>query len=316
MSTAACTTSANAPRRPTKTSGEGPALPQRRRSARDHFRARHHRGHQPGGQHLRAERTFRRATRSSSPPWSTTRTSSPGRCCARRKAPCCAWRPSTTRASCCGRSSRSCSARARDWWPSSHVSNVLGTINPVRQMIEMAHRWNVPVLLDGAQAAPHLKVDVRALDCDFYAFSGHKLFGPTGIGVLYGKAALLAAMPPYQGGGDMISSVTFAKTLYNVIPYKFEAGTPNIAGDAGLGAAIDYLNRARVRRPGRPRAGVARLRHRGARADPRPAAHRHGKREGGGALASCSTACTRTTWARFWTRKASRSAPATTALSR
>jgi cysteine desulfurase/selenocysteine lyase len=123
-----------------------------------------------------------------------------------------------------------------------HVSNVLGTINPVRQMIEWAHRWNVPVLLDGAQAAPHLKVDVRALDCDFYAFSGHKLYGPTGIGVLYGKAALLSAMPPYQGGGDMISSVSFAKTLYNVIPYKFEAGTPNIAGTLGLGAAIDYLN--------------------------------------------------------------------------
>jgi cysteine desulfurase/selenocysteine lyase len=123
-----------------------------------------------------------------------------------------------------------------------HVSNVLGTINPVRQMIEWAHRWNVPVLLDGAQAAPHLKVDVRALDCDFYAFSGHKLYGPTGIGVLYGKAAVLSAMPPYQGGGDMISSVSFAKTLYNVIPYKFEAGTPNIAGTLGLGAAIDYLS--------------------------------------------------------------------------
>jgi cysteine desulfurase/selenocysteine lyase len=124
----------------------------------------------------------------------------------------------------------------------THVSNVLGTINPVAQIIQSAHRWNVPVLLDGAQAAAHLKVDVRALDCDFYAFSGHKLYGPTGIGVLYGKAALLAAMPPYQGGGDMISSVSFAKTVYNVIPYKFEAGTPNIAGTIGLGAAIDYLN--------------------------------------------------------------------------
>jgi len=123
-----------------------------------------------------------------------------------------------------------------------HVSNVLGTINPVAQIIKMAHRWNVPVLLDGAQAAAHLKVDVRALDCDFYTLSGHKLYGPTGIGVLYGKAALLAAMPPYQGGGDMISSVSFAKTTYNVIPYKFEAGTPNIAGTIGLGAAIDYLN--------------------------------------------------------------------------
>jgi cysteine desulfurase/selenocysteine lyase len=124
----------------------------------------------------------------------------------------------------------------------AHVSNALGTINPVRQIIQIAHRWNVPVLLDGAQAAPHLKVDVRELECDFYAFSGHKLFGPTGIGVLYGKASLLEAMPPYQGGGDMISSVTFEKTTYNTIPLKFEAGTPNIAGVIGLGAAIDYVN--------------------------------------------------------------------------
>ncbi len=123
-----------------------------------------------------------------------------------------------------------------------HVSNVLGTINPVRQVIEAAHRWNIPVLLDGAQAAPHMKVDVRDLDCDFYTLSGHKMFGPTGIGVLYGKAKLLDAMPPYQGGGDMISSVTFEKTLYNVLPYKFEAGTPNIDGTIGLGVAIDYLN--------------------------------------------------------------------------
>ena len=124
----------------------------------------------------------------------------------------------------------------------SHVSNALGTINPVRDIIEAAHSWNVPVLIDGAQAAPHLAVDVRSLDCDFYVFSGHKMFGPTGIGVLYGKAALLESMPPYQGGGDMIESVTFEKTTYNVLPYKFEAGTPNIAGVIGLGAAIDYLN--------------------------------------------------------------------------
>jgi cysteine desulfurase / selenocysteine lyase len=123
-----------------------------------------------------------------------------------------------------------------------HVSNVLGTINPVREMIEAAHRKNIPVLLDGAQAAPHVRVDVQALDCDFYAFSGHKLYGPTGVGVLYGKADLLDAMPPYQGGGDMISSVTFEKTIYNSLPYKFEAGTSNIAGGIGLGAAIDYLN--------------------------------------------------------------------------
>jgi cysteine desulfurase/selenocysteine lyase len=124
----------------------------------------------------------------------------------------------------------------------THLSNALGTINPVKQIIQIAHRRGVPVLVDGAQAAPHLEVDVRDLDCDFYAFSGHKLYGPTGVGVLYGKASLLDAMPPYQGGGDMIRSVTFEKTLYNVLPYKFEAGTPNIAGGIGLGAAIDYLS--------------------------------------------------------------------------
>jgi len=123
----------------------------------------------------------------------------------------------------------------------AHVSNALGTINPVKQIVEMAHRRNVPVLLDGAQAVPHMKVDVQDLDCDFYAFSGHKLFGPTGIGILFGKAKHLEAMPPYQGGGDMISLVTFEKTHYNILPYKFEAGTPHIAGGIGLGAAIGYL---------------------------------------------------------------------------
>lgn len=128
----------------------------------------------------------------------------------------------------------------------THLSNALGTINPVGEIIQIAHRHGVPVLVDGAQAAPHLRVDVREIDCDFYAFSGHKLYGPTGVGVLYGKASLLDAMPPYQGGGDMISSVTFEKTLYNVLPYKFEAGTPNIAGAIGLGAAIDYLSKVRL----------------------------------------------------------------------
>jgi cysteine desulfurase / selenocysteine lyase len=123
-----------------------------------------------------------------------------------------------------------------------HVSNALGTINPVAQFVEMAHRHNAPALVDGAQAAPHLKIDVQGLGCDFYSFSGHKVYGPTGIGVLYGKAALLDAMPPYQGGGDMISSVTFEKTTYNKLPYKFEAGTPNISGAIGLGAALDYVN--------------------------------------------------------------------------
>src|ERR1700680_1582635 len=125
----------------------------------------------------------------------------------------------------------------------THVSNALGTINPVAKIIEAAHSRGIPVLLDGAQAIAHMPVDVRALDCDFYAFSGHKLYGPTGIGVLYGKRALLDAMPPWQGGGDMIRSVSFSKkTEFNDLPWKFEAGTPNIAGAIGLGAAIDYLS--------------------------------------------------------------------------
>jgi cysteine desulfurase/selenocysteine lyase len=123
----------------------------------------------------------------------------------------------------------------------AHVSNSLGTINPVQQMIELAHRQGAKVLVDGAQAVPHLAVDVRDLECDFYAFSGHKVYGPTGVGILYGKKALLEAMPPYQGGGDMIRSVTFAKTIYAELPNKFEAGTPHIAGAIGLAAAIDYL---------------------------------------------------------------------------
>ena len=123
----------------------------------------------------------------------------------------------------------------------NHVSNSLGTINPIKTIVEVAHRRGIPVVVDGAQAVAHVPVDVQALDADFYAMSGHKLFGPTGIGVLYGKAALLAAMPPYQSGGDMISAVTFKKTTFNVLPNKFEAGTPNIAGAVGLGAAIDYL---------------------------------------------------------------------------
>ena len=122
-----------------------------------------------------------------------------------------------------------------------HMSNALGTINPVKQIIGAAHARNIPVLLDGAQAIPHMTVDVQELDCDFYVFSGHKLYGPTGVGVLYGKQALLEAMPPYQGGGDMIRKVTFTETEYNTLPYKFEAGTPDIAGVVALGAAIDYL---------------------------------------------------------------------------
>jgi cysteine desulfurase/selenocysteine lyase len=122
-----------------------------------------------------------------------------------------------------------------------HVSNALGTINPLKKIIALAHAKNIPVLVDGAQAVPRMPVDVQDLDCDFYAFSGHKSYGPTGIGVLYGKQALLEAMPPYQGGGEMISSVTFEKTVYNKVPHKFEAGTPDISGPVGLRAAIEYL---------------------------------------------------------------------------
>ncbi|HEY1799556.1 MAG TPA: cysteine desulfurase [Terriglobales bacterium] len=124
-----------------------------------------------------------------------------------------------------------------------HVSNALGTINPIAKIIKMAHAKNIPVLVDGAQAVPHVAVNVQELDCDFYVFSSHKLYGPTGVGILYGKQALLEAMPPYQGGGDMISSVTFEKTTYNKVPHKFEAGTPDMSGAVGLRAAIEYLNK-------------------------------------------------------------------------
>jgi cysteine desulfurase / selenocysteine lyase len=132
----------------------------------------------------------------------------------------------------------------------NHVSNALGTVNPVREMVAAAHRHGVPVLVDGAQAVPHRTVDMQALDCDFYCFSGHKMYGPTGIGVLYGKAALLEKMQPFKGGGDMILSVTFEKTTYNVIPHKFEAGTPPIAAAITLGAAVDYLTEIGVDRAG------------------------------------------------------------------
>lgn len=124
-----------------------------------------------------------------------------------------------------------------------YVSNSLGTINPVKEMIKYAHQFNIPVLVDAAQAVNHLKVDVQDLDCDFLAFSGHKIYGPTGIGALYGKVELLEAMPPYQGGGDMISKVTFEETTFNELPHKFEAGTPDIAGAIGLGAAIEYVTK-------------------------------------------------------------------------
>jgi len=130
----------------------------------------------------------------------------------------------------------------------THVSNALGTINPVKRMIAMAHAKGIPVLVDGAQAVPHLAVDVQDLDADFYAFSAHKMYGPTGVGAVYGKKALLEKMPPYQGGGDMISSVTFEKTTWNKVPHKFEAGTPDMAGVIAWRAAIDYMNRVGVAR--------------------------------------------------------------------
>jgi cysteine desulfurase/selenocysteine lyase len=124
----------------------------------------------------------------------------------------------------------------------THISNALGTINPIKRMIEQAHQYDAVVLIDGAQGAPHMELDVQALDCEFYAFSGHKFYGPTGVGILYGKGDLLDSLPPYQGGGEMILSVSFEKTTYNVVPHRFEAGTPNIVGGIGLGAAIDYVN--------------------------------------------------------------------------
>jgi cysteine desulfurase/selenocysteine lyase len=130
----------------------------------------------------------------------------------------------------------------------THVSNALGTVNPVREIVAAARARGIPVLLDGAQAVPHLRIDVQALDCDFYAFSGHKLYGPTGIGVLYGREALLEKMPPWQGGGDMILTVSFEKTTYNQLPWKFEAGTPNMGGAVGLAAAMDYVDAIGIER--------------------------------------------------------------------
>ncbi len=136
----------------------------------------------------------------------------------------------------------------------AHVSNALGTILPVKELIAVAHARGARVLLDGAQAVPHARVDMRELDCDFYAFSSHKLYGPTGIGVLYGREQLLSEMPPWQGGGDMIRSVTFERSTYNDLPWKFEAGTPNMSGAVGLAAAIDYRRRPGSRGNRRARA--------------------------------------------------------------
>ena len=197
----------------------------------------------------------------------------------------------------------------------SHVSNALGTINPVKEMIAIAHEHGVPVLVDGAQAAPHLHVDVQDLDCDFYAFSGHKLCGPTGIGILYGKAALLEKMQPFKGGGDMILCVTFEKTTYNTIPHKFEAGTPPITAAIGLGAAIDYLSGVGHRAIAAHETDLLdyatqQVNGRRACASSAPPSARPR------CCRSRSKACIRTMSARCSTKKAWRSAPATIARSR
>ena len=166
----------------------------------------------------------------------------------------------------------------------SHVSNALGTINPVARMTELAHAAGAVVLIDGAQAAPHLRVDVRAIGCDFYAFSGHKVYGPSATGALYGREALLAAMPPWQGGGDMIASVTFEKSTWNELPYKFEAGTPNVAGVIALGAAIDWVERLGLERIAAHEHELLEYGTRAALGPARPAARRHGAAEGRRAL--------------------------------
>ena len=162
----------------------------------------------------------------------------------------------------------------------AHVANSLGTVNPVERVVELAHRQGIPVLVDGAQAAYHMPVDVQAIGCDFYVVTGHKLYGPTGIGALYGRRALLEAMPPYQGGGDMIASVTFERTTYNELPHRFEAGTPHIAGAIGLGAALDFITGGRVRRHRGPRAEPPGLRDRGAVRGARAAPRRDRRRQG------------------------------------
>jgi cysteine desulfurase/selenocysteine lyase len=185
----------------------------------------------------------------------------------------------------------------------THVSNALGTVVPVQRYVEEAHRRGIPVLLDGAQAAPHLAVDVQALDCDFYCFSGHKMCGPTGIGILYGRESLLAAMPPWQGGGDMILAVSFERTIYNELPYKFEAGTPHIAGAIGLAAAVDYLEGLGLERIAAAEHDLLEY------ATARPLRRRRSSR-------SPWSACTPTTSAPSSTTRAWRSAPGITARCR
>ena len=198
----------------------------------------------------------------------------------------------------------------------SHVSNALGTVNPVRRMSELAHAAGAVVMVDGAQAAPHLAVDVRAIGCDFYAFSGHKVYGPSGVGALYGRAALLEAMPPWQGGGDMIASVTFEKSTWNELPYKFEAGTPNIAGGdrARRGDRLGGEGRASTRSPRTSTTCCSTGRGSSARSRACGSSAPRGRRRA--SSPSSSTASTPTTWGRSSTTRGSRCARATTARSR
>ena len=198
----------------------------------------------------------------------------------------------------------------------AHMSNALGTINPVEEIVALAHARGVPVLIDGSQAAYHMPVDVQAIGCDFYVATGHKLYGPTGIGVLVGKAERLEAMPPFLGGGDMIRSVTFERSTWNDLPYKFEAGTPNIAGAIGLGAAIDYIQNVGREAIAAHEQRAAAVRHGAARGDPGRAHHRDGARTSRAFSRSSWTACIRTTSERSSIAKAWRCAPGITAPSR
>ena len=198
----------------------------------------------------------------------------------------------------------------------THMSNVLGTYTPAERIVRIAHAHGAKVLFDGAQAVVHRRVDVQALDCDFYAFTGHKLYGPTGIGVLWGRRELLDAMPPFLGGGEMISSVTYERSTWAEVPHKFEAGTPPILEGIGLKAAIDYVQRDRLRRDRRARDIADRSRTGAAVARSRACTSSVGRRIAAAWCRSRSTRRMRTTWRRCWIARASRCAPAITAPSR
>ena len=277
------------------------------------------RGDQPRRLHLGPPERRRAATSSCSPRWSTTPTSSPGSCCARSARPSSPTCRCSTTASSTSTRSTSCSRAGPKLVAVAHVSNVLGTINPVAEIVRRAHEAGAVVLIDGTQAVPQLPVDLRAIDADFYAWTGHKAYGPTGIGVLHGRRALLEEMPPFIGGGHMIRTVAANESTWTDLPWKFEAGTSQIAEAIGLGVGGRLDRRARHRARPRPRARRSSPRRwsgsaRGSRADrvtarrPRPTAARSSR--------SRSTAPTRTTSARSSGATASASAPATTAPSR